>query len=317
MEPTRHHVVPTRVVLLCATPVLAVLIATLTCGIAGAAGKKKSGKEIAYVSLGEATKRAREDYRPFVVYFDGGAGYESMPDDVPMRWEEATRSMSRRLSRLVTVCRVSEDDLGIVYPLKPSAKKKADAPEKAAEREKKGARVEDQKKKPSEKVAERLGLVASVPTVLVVDFRERVVRRYVTEFPKKTAFQRSLREFVRRNAKLANYARAAEKVLERAKYSYELGKRRTAVQQVLPFEDPREKKKMDPVLKGEVEKVLTRYRGDAQKLVKKGFTLDKKKKYAAALKVLEDVAHQFPFPDLLKKVHVKRAEILRKAQLGI
>ena len=316
MISTRQHVVAT----------CAALLATLSWGTPGAGDDGKRAQGITYVSLVEAVASARKDYRPLVVYFDGGAGYERVPKDVPTRWEGATSGARfRRLARSVAICRLSGDDLRAGYPPEPT-EKKADKPKKKppdagkrdpAKRRPLNKRAAEPKKKPAKSAGERLGLVAGVPAVLLIDFRERVVRRFVTEFPRKTAFQRSLRGFVKRNAVLAKYALQAEEVLERANYSYELGKRRIAVQQVLPLEDPQEKKKMDPVLKDKVEKVLTRYRGDAEKLVKKGFTLDKQKKYADALKVLEDVAREFPFPDVLKKVHQKRGEILRKAQLGI
>ena len=294
-------------------------------GTLGAEGGRKSSEGITYVSLGDAVASARRDYRPFLVYFDGGGSYERKPDDVPTRWEEATSGTGfRRFAKSVAICRLGDEELRVVYPpestekeeVKPKKEGRDGRKHEPAKRKRRNQRAADPKK-PPESAAKRLGLVDGVPAVLVVDFRERVVWRFMTEFPKKRRFHRALRRFIKRDAVLAKYAIRAEKVLERSNYSYELGKRRNAVQQVLPFEDPLEKKKMDPVLKGKVEKVVARYRGDAQKLVEEGFTLDRKKKYAAALKVLENVTREFPFPDLLKKVHVKRAEILRKAQLGI
>ena len=74
---------------------------------------------------------------------------------------------------------------------------------------------------------------------------------------------------------------------------------------------------MDPVLIEKLDKLIAKYRKDAQVLLDKGEALNYKKQYTKAIKVYDEVGREYPFLDILKFTNSKKGEIFRKAQLGI
>ncbi len=281
-------------------------------------GSKKDA--IRHVTIQAAIAGAREKYAPFLIVFDGGAEYRPREGDVPTSWNECTTSASfRRALEKITVCRVRSEDLRKPYPAPPRpAGERPPGVLPDADAGEAGKGGEPAKPDAAAKtVAAQLGLVDGVPAVVFVDYRERVIRRLVDSLPRRTKLRGMILSFAVKNATLARYARRAEKILERSRYAYELGKRRTAVQQVIPFERPAEQKKMDPVLLARANELISRYRKDAQRIVDRGNALDRQKDYVRALQVFEEVSRDYPFPDIIRVASQKRGEILRKAQLGI
>lgn len=253
------------------------------------------GKGVTVLPLGKAVEAMREHYRPVLVFHDGGTLHREKDRQFVADWERLlVQRSSRKVLRLIVLSRVSTADLVQPWPSAESAGGQ-DAPTTAA----------------------YLGLLSGAPALLLLDFRGRVRKRVDGSLPSGARLRRMIASFVVRNEALARYARRTEKVLEQSRYAYRLGKKRTAIQKVLPLENPRERKKMDPVLLQRVTDVIKTYRDDVRKLLRKGNDLDDRKQYARALIALEKIAKDYPFPDVIRETNRKRGDILRKAQLGI
>jgi hypothetical protein len=283
-------------------------------------GAKPRGKDIDVLGLDAAFVRLRREYLPVVVFYDGGAQHTPSAKDVPSSWRAFLEAPgARRAFEGGLYAEIGDRDLDAPHP-PPAAPEKKDkdaakkpppegpAPAPGAVKDAEGA---------VETTSARLGIVRGTPALVLVDFRERVHRRFARDLPDRSELEKLLKGFVATSRAQAALARKVEKALEESGYAYELGRKRAAVQKVLPFEDPGERRKMDPVLLAEVEALTRKYRDAARAVLDEGDALDRAKKYAEALKVLEKVPLEFPFPDLVRSANQKRGEILRKARLGI
>ncbi|MBI4582617.1 MAG: hypothetical protein HY717_01095 [Planctomycetes bacterium] len=297
----------------------------------------RAEKGAVFLPLPKVLEKCRAEYRPFLVYYGGGAGYKSpegqAPEgDLPGAWKSyLAQSRFEQALKQLPACQLEDDDLAAAYAAEKTAPGK-DQPEKSdpkkGEAEKDGVdRKEpgDKKEPAGEKkeavakddtAAARLGLVRGVPAVILVDFRERVAHRFTGKLPLLSALQRQIQVFAEQNKRQAAVAREVDKILEKSRYAWELKDTKAAVQHLQPLEDPKERKKLDAVSLEQVTALSEKYRAEAEKIFRKADELVGQKKYEEAMRALEQIAQKYPFTDLIRRANQKRGEIYRKAQYG-
>jgi hypothetical protein len=164
---------------------------------------------------------------------------------------------------------------------------------------------------------ERLGIVKGVPSLVVLDFRERVVRRYQEQAPRRPALIKELRKIAAEIARQAESARKVERILEKAEYSYTLGETREAVLLVLPLDDPKVRQGLDPVLADRLASTLGRYRNDGAAAMAIGEALESDNRFLEAVEAYRLAGVRFPFPEIAKASARKQASAMRKARGGV
>jgi hypothetical protein len=170
---------------------------------------------------------------------------------------------------------------------------------------------------PSPAASVRLRLVEGVPALLILDFRERVVRRYQEKLPAPAALRKELARLSREIRAQAVEARKVEKLLEESKYSHALGEPRQAVLTILPLDDARARRGLDKDLAERVEAVLARYRKEGQSLLATGEALESQKRYLEASEVYRRAARTYPFPEIVRTANRRQGEALRKERGGL
>ncbi len=312
------------------------------------AAQGKPAVEIRWLEPTEALAVLRRDHRPALFLYRGDGtspAYEK---------EAAAALADRKLQRLLGgeyICvALTGDQLSQPYPLIPAPPSKGDAPKKGAEvpgektpdkapdkaKEKrpvekpgenaeKGPEKEPQKeleeKAPDPKEAPptlggKLGIVAPIPDLVVVDFREQVVRRFPEKFPPREILRRELTSLARKLAEQAAAAHRVEKLLEKAEYSYKAGERRAAVLSLVPLDDPKARKDLDDGLAARVLSVITAIRKDAAQAIASGEALERDRRFLDAASAYRQVSWDFPFPDIVKDAVRRQNQAMRKAQTG-
>jgi hypothetical protein len=207
------------------------------------------------------------------------------------------------------------DPLDLEKPYPPVTRK---SPKKAGGKDKdkdEAADPSDNGSSPAKTVAERLEIKADVPAVLVLSFREDVVRRYAGEIPVPSKLRKDLSGVWKVNELHAREAKRVEPQIETSRYAYRLGKIREAVQKMLPFEEKASRRLMDAVLDKQVDSLLGEYRSRAKEALADADGLDADSKYEAAIQAFDKAAQDYPFTEVIRTANKRKSEILRKLTL--
>ncbi len=273
-----------------------------------------------YVSLKDAIDRVEKDYVSLIVVYDGGGDYESKPKDIPGRWASYLGQRTfRKAVKKHALARLTDKDLDRTYPgRRPEEKPPKEGAEKPAKKPRGKAGADG---RPANVVedwtnAKVLGITRGFPAVVLLDFRERIVKRYTRKLPSRVALGGLLKALAEKNRRLAIRARQVEKVIEGSLYAHKLGDKRSAVLKILSIIKPETLRKFDPVTKKKVQDVQARYRREAQILSRKASGLEAARKYAMAMMLLEQIARDYPFPDVIRDSNQSRGRVFRKAQMG-
>jgi hypothetical protein len=267
----------------------------------------------------------RKDYRPLLILYPGPMRSAPGPREGP---EEQGKGLSPALADAITALRadltgqktlkrylqvdLAPAALGEPYPLPPGSGPPA-GPRVAGGRA--GGPGDKAKATEPPSAGERLGIVDGVPALLVLDFRERVARRY-EKLPRREKLIHELEAIGREEARLAEAARRVEKVLEKAEYSYALKETRQAVLLVVPLDDRREAQGLDPVLRERTAKLIERYKKDGRAAIGTGEALEAERRYLEAVQAYRKAALDFPFPEIVKDANRLQGAAFRKAQVG-
>lgn len=288
----------------------------------------QTGEAAQELGLAEALDRVQESYGALVVVYRGGADFESSGDDLPGRWKEYGQKRSfRRVLEALTVARVRDSELDSRYPGTPPPAEESE--ETARRRSRSGERTprHDRIREGEEEdslnaldeltVARVLGITRRRPALILVDFRERVVHRYVDDLPPRSTLLAQLKKHEALNRQAANLARRVEKVLESSRYAFKVGDSRTAVVKLLPLLEPKTLRRCDPVTRANVRELEKTYRDASRKVFDRAADLEGDHKYAEAMTILEGVARDYPFVEVLRESNQRRGEIYRKSQYGL
>jgi hypothetical protein len=318
----------------------------LLCALAGLLGaddgpgkpaaKRPEAAKAAWATLEEAIAAARKDYRPILILHAPQAEGEAAN---PIFSTDARAALAdpevAKLLRGFSCVDLDRAALEKEYPAAarsgaapaPPAGADAKKPARPVRGRGKAAGV-DAKQDPvpdpppgepgtpgaAQTAGRKLGIAAGTPTLLVLDFRETVVRRISEKMPRREAFRKDLRALAAECARQAAVARKVEAVLEEAEYAYKLGETRKAVLAVVPLDDPGAQRTMDRVLAQRVGGILERYKKDAATAMAAGDSLERAKKYADAVTAYQDAARKYPFPDVVKESNKKQGAAMRKAR---
>ena len=336
-------------------PILLVCSLTLAAGIAAAspeivrkkdeAGDKKAA--FTWLDLHQGLEKLRDTRKPALIWYAGepsvkkpseknpsekkpsgkkdGEGHPGAAGDQPKGFftEFLEHPDFRRKVERFVLIRLRGADLLKPYP----RRKLPQIPRKPARFRvgKPGAgkanRPLEKKTKPPPVVREVLRVIEGQPVLLVLDFRETIVRRYDGDDrpPARSALRKEFNRVVRNNAYHVKVARKVEKILADSEEQFRRGKVRKAVILVRGLESPTEKATFDRVLLAQVEKVIKDYRGRAEKGLKKATELvdaakkspgRKGKNFLDALAILSRVARDYPFKDVIAQTREQRGVIL-------
>lgn len=277
--------------------------------VAAQGGEKKqpSDADSPYISFDDAVKRVRSEYLPMVVYFDGGASAADKPSKLRDKWEDYLKGrFFRRKLRGLLVVRLTDKDLEAPYP--------GGLPEHILIASKAAGVKRPDKDQPAGRT---LGVDRGYPALLLVDFRERVVRRYVQKLPSKGKLEKQFKVLGKKNRAAATRARKVEKGIEESLYAAKLKRFRESVQKLLPFLEKKFHAKLDLVTQYSLAEAEEKHRKVVRKVTDDIAALEKTKKYAQAIELLDDLAKDYPFSDVLKKCHETRGRIFRKARAGL
>jgi len=283
----------------------------------GRAEKKKPGAALPWVTLEKGLAAVREKYSAAVIAYDArrqpltGAKDDGAEEPGFLDAHLSDVSLRDALKKFVLI-RVDPGDLEKPYPpvVRDSGKKAAKKPAGKAEADP-GEKATASK----DSVAGRLEIKADVPSLLILSFREEIVRRYDGELPLPSKLRRELSSVWKVNEVHAREAKRVEPQIETSRYAYRLGKIREAVQKVLPFEEKDSRRLMDAVLDKQVDSVLGEYRTRAKEALAEADGLDADSKYEAAIKAFDKTAQDFPFSDVIRTANRRKSEILRKLTL--
>lgn len=268
-------------------------------GKKGAAKKRRSS----WVPVDEGLGRVRKKYLPAIILFEesqsplgeGGGGNPVSPSASFLR-SHLSKGRLRSVLKKFVLIRVSREDLKRVYPV--------------ASKEPPGAL------RPLTTIGEELGIQGDHPEIVVLNYWEDDVLRYVGKLPRLAVLKKKLKLVWKVNKVYAHRGRRVAAELEKSRYAFKLKNRREAVLKVRLFESEKEQELMDPVLKKRVNVAIREYRDLAETAIRKAGKLENKKKFLAALEIYDDVMKDFPFQDIVVFCSKKKNEIHRKLTLG-
>jgi hypothetical protein len=279
------------------------------------AEKKKPGADLPWVTLEKGLAIVREKYSAAVIVHDArrsSLGGDAAGEEEPGFLDAHLTDVSLRdaLKKFVLI-RIDPLDLEKPYP--PVSKK---SPKKAGGKDKdEAADPAEKSSSPAKTAAEKLEIKADVPAVLVLSFREDVVRRYGGELPVPSKLRKDLSGVWKVNELHAREAKRVEPQIETSRYAYRLGKIREAVQKMLPFEEKGSRRLMDAVLDKQVESLLGEYRSRAKEALAEADDLEADSKYEAAIQAFDKAAQDYPFTEVIRTANKRKSEILRKLTL--
>ena len=143
------------------------------------------------------------------------------------------------------------------------------------------------------------------------------MRRYVQKLPSKGKLEKQFKVLGKKNRAAATRARKVEKGIEESLYAAKLKRFRESVQKLLPFLEKKFHAKLDLVTQYSLAEAEEKHRKVVRKVTDDIAALEKTKKYAQAIELLDDLAKDYPFSDVLKKCHETRGRIFRKARAGL
>ena len=281
--------------------------------------------------LKEALGALRREYRPLLLIYLG----EDPENEFVREMKDSLQDPEvRKALKGYLVSDLTAEVLPAPYPAAPAAAPGPAPPAAGKPGPKKaekmagndGKRVPPEPKKdggappppaPPVPAGERLGIVKGVPSLVVLDFRERVVRRYQEKAPRRPALIKELRKIAAEIARQAESARKVERILEKAEYSYMLGETREAVLLVLPLDDAKMRQGLDPVLADRLASTLGRYRNDGAAAMATGEALESDNRFLEAVEAYRLASLRFPFPEIARASARKQASAMRKARGGV
>ena len=262
-------------------------------------------KQLRWVQIAEGLQQVREHKRPAIVWYTGKTTAEK-----PHFFEEFLDDRRfRRLAEKFVLIRLDAAGLSAAYPSAPQSK----PPRAKARKDKAPPRAAEPPPKPT--IATQLRLLDDPTAFLILDFRERVIRRYEPQKtpPRLSKLTRQLTRVLAASARHVETARQVEKTLAAAARAKANKKMRAAVLKILPLDSQEKRDRLDPVLREKVEAVIQQYRDEAEKLFLRaqGLVLAGKqnaknsgKKFAAALAAYDRLARDFPFRDIRERANV-------------
>lgn len=315
---------------------------------AGAPTPESAG--LSWYSLQEGVSRVRKQYLPALVLYRSSGSLplvEAPPaGDNGEREEKGgagffadifAESSLKKIFKQFVLIRIERADLERRYPLPQKTPPPGNAGEKGAEKDgaQGGAGAPAGAPTAAPTVAEVLDLQGNRSSVVFLDFRERVVKRYDDDvdagadaaeapgggkpkapLPKLSQLKAEIDRLWKVNKVFATKAREVEPLLEKSLYSFRAGEVRAAVLLVVPMEEKAAQARMDPVLLDRLKKVIAEYRAKAEEAMRKADQLDKDKKHLEAIDAFDKVMKDFPFKDILQRAAKRKGEILRKVTFG-
>ena len=288
--------------------------------------KRKKG-DLEWLSLGPGLVRVREKYLPALMVYEppaepGNDAAKVAGEDGASRGflsDHLTDTAMRDTLRRFVLVRIEDADLGKPYrpPGEPAeakgGKQKAGAKGGETKDPPPGVEAPPGEKPPADDtVGAKLQITRGKPSLVVLSFREEVVRRFDGELPAKTKLRKDLSYVTKVNDIQAAEARRVEPEIEASRYAFKLGKTRDAVLKVLPFEEKDSRQRMDTVLVKRVDEILREYRDKAKEALSEGDRLDKERKPEEAIKAFDKAQKEFPFPDVIRQASRRKSEILRR-----
>lgn len=281
---------------------IALCLGLLAPAIARAEIRRKPG-EAAVDPATKAVQDLRKNYQGLVVHYTGGVEKSTDPRNLPVLFEEVRED--RKIQRLLRQDLVLVLELGV-----EEARKKYPEPPRAP-----GEKPDPARSTPAT-FEEAWGLVEGQPAVVLVDFREKVNLRVVEPDWSKSKYRRTLTRFLGIHRKRVALARKVEEVIEKAEYALKLDETRPAVLALRPWLEPKQRRLLDPVTLGKLERTTDKFLDRARDLIDEVLALEKKLEFPRALGKLEPIAPGYPFPEIQKEVARIRGRILRKINLG-
>jgi hypothetical protein len=271
------------------------------------AEKKKGAADLPWLPLEKGLAAVREKYSALIILHEGPSmrlSGEEVADAAPSGFldEHVSDVSTRDAMKKFVLVRLDPADLAKPYP----------DPKKAAKEPGAKADAKGDVASSEVKVKKKLEIEEGKPSLLILSFREEVVRRYDGELPTRSKLRRDLAGIWKVNEVHAREARRVEPQMETSRYAFRLGKPREAVQKMLPFDEKGSRKLMDAVLDKQVEDLIAEYRARAREALEEADRLDSSSKYEAAIKAFDGAARDFPFPEVIKTANKRKSEILRK-----
>lgn len=263
-------------------------------------------RELTWLKLQQGLQEVREKKRPAIVWYTGKA-----TQDEPHFFTEFLQSRwFHRMADKFVLIRLDSAVLSTPYPGAPAVK-----PRRAGE------------PPVVPTVALHLRLLDDPASFLLLDFRERVVRRYEPQKtpPKRTKLAAELSRVVAIGAKQLKNVRRVEQILASAARAKAAKKIREAVLKLRPLDSQEERDRLDPVLREKVEKVVQQYRQDAAKLFQRAHALmlagkqnpkESGKKFSDALAVYDRLARDYPFRDIHERANIEKGVVITWLNLG-
>lgn len=285
-------------------------------------GSGGGGRRMVWLSLQDAIEILRREYRPlFIVYAPGGG---EDPEKPRGKFEADVKDclkdpgILKALESYLCV-ELTTSALDSPYPIPPGEAgamdvRKEERGREAAAKEKSAGGKAGDPPEGTKKVSQKLGIVPGVPALLILDFREKAVRRYQEKLPKPGALRGELKGISGEMARLAGGAFKVEKLLERIEYTYGLGESRQAVLLILPLDDSKLQRSLDPVLSERVASLIARLRSDGARAMATGEALESERRFLEAVTAYEDAARRFPFPEILRESTHRQSIAMRKAR---
>ena len=315
-------------------------------GKGGAKGKgepKRKGAAKGWLRLADGLQQLRKNYAIAVIVYSAAerdplvdapgldAGGEREVNDAngraPAKADQSLEELfshstvTRALKKYVRI-RLRPADLELPYPMPAVSKKSQPAVGKSPEGESPsdGSAREDASNpdEPPPSVREVLDLRAHESTVLILDLRERIVRRWTAgdPLPTRNKMKTTLGRYWKVNDVFRRRARQVEPQLEKARYSLRAGDSRGAILLVREYEEPKAQQHMDPVLRERCKEMFTALRDKAKEAIRAADALDEAKEYLKAIEAYDVVAKDFPFRDIAIHAAKRKGELLRKLQFG-
>ncbi len=258
-------------------------------------GEIKKDKEKAKTPMEKALDQLRRDYKALVVYYPGDEKPDKKKKNLAYLWEQVQKDRStQKILKKELVLELSEKDIELKFPFPKTEKKKAIQP----------------------LVKDVWGLIEGEGAIVFVSYREKVILRIQDDVPRVTKFKRALKLFIAKNRAQAALAKKVEAIIEKAEYAFKLKQKRKAVLALLPWLEDKKMKTLDSTTVIKLKSIESKFKSEAQAIIKEVLVLERKLKYSEALDKLEPVTIEYPFPDIRKEAAIIRGRILRKANLG-
>lgn len=153
---------------------------------------------------------------------------------------------------------------------------------------------------------EILGDVGREPVIVLLDFRSRILHRWVAQIPSRAEFAKQAKLALVENDQRASQLKTGAAALRKVRYALEVGKHREAV--LLLFEAEALKLPAEDPIALDLKALRQQLEGEYQKRFEEANALAEKREYLEAIELLDALLREFPFPEREKST---RQEISR------